>query len=579
MKGTRLIIGLDYGTTYTGMSFCEASIDGDNKENAIQIVHDWPSEHTKIGTKEKVPSEVTYQKEGLLWGSKIPPNVQRHMWTKLELEDKPVGEAARVQKETSSTALGLHKKPVDIIADYLGQVKAHVMQVFDQKYDKELWRTLPITLVATMPAVWSDKAKAHTREAIDKAGFNPAQFPGLKNIVDATEPECAAIYMMHSLRDTVYDTKFNTGDGFIVCDMGGGTIDLISYKVLKSEPTRIEEATVGSGAQCGGTFVDRAFLKWLEGRLGTPDFISIVGCRADALPRTMLNKKAARTLQYFLLGVKPGFSGTQNYTIPLPNPLSAIEDDEERGIEDGEIKITRYGSPPRGGLEADNDSEDLIKIFLESVAGVLQLLNQQYSQAKRSKKIDLKYVFLVGGFSDSPYMFKKIHEWAVAHQVKAVRPNYVWSAVVRGAVVKGLQGDKTNIVATRKNRRHYGTSVAEVFDSRKHSESDAYFDQYNGTKRANNQMEWLLKQGKDLPTSGAAHAKLSMCTSFWLNEKRESSLTLRASNNTKTPKRLDSGVFTVARVTVDLSAVADEEFEIRKSPSGKKYGSLKAAFE
>lgn len=62
-----------------GVSFCESSIDNSGKENHVQLVQDWPALHTKIGTKEKVPSEVTYQKEGLVWGSLIPPNVQRHM--------------------------------------------------------------------------------------------------------------------------------------------------------------------------------------------------------------------------------------------------------------------------------------------------------------------------------------------------------------------------------------------------------------------------------------------------------------------------------------------------------------------
>jgi hypothetical protein len=37
----------------------------------IQVLQNWPSSHTKIGTKEKVPSEIAYTKDGIEWGSSI----------------------------------------------------------------------------------------------------------------------------------------------------------------------------------------------------------------------------------------------------------------------------------------------------------------------------------------------------------------------------------------------------------------------------------------------------------------------------------------------------------------------------
>ena len=156
-------------------------------------------------------------------------------------------------------------------------------------------------------------------------------------------------------------------------------------------------------------------------------------------------------------------------------------------------------------------------------------------------------------------MYKKIQEWATNHSINAIRPTYAWvslsfylihllsfyrwSAVVRGAVVKGLQGD-TNVVATRKNRRHYGTAISTTFDPRKHRESDSFIDKYDGRKLAGCQIDWLLKQGRDLPTSGTAHAKISIRAAFWLDEKRECYLELRASNNTKAPKRSVDSVCT-----------------------------------
>lgn len=122
--------------------------------------------------------------------------------------------------------------------------------------------------------------------------------------------------------------------------MGGGTVDLISYRVAELEPTTLEEATVGNGDKCGGSFVDRGFLKWLERRLGTADFVLIAGERSEELSRTSLSPKLSRMVQDFILEAKSGFSGYETNFLRLPVPLSSIEDDEARGIQDGEIKIT-----------------------------------------------------------------------------------------------------------------------------------------------------------------------------------------------------------------------------------------------
>ena len=119
-----------------------------------------------------------------------------------------------------------------------------------------------------------------------------------------------------------------------------------------------------------------------------------------------------------------------------------------------------------------------------------------------------------------------------------------WSAVVRGAVVKGLEGNSTavNTVAKRKCRRHYGAGSCPVFDPNKHVESEAFIDQYDGHKRASNQMSWLVKKGQDLPTSRAHHAKLAFIVSFWPGESRIQKLDLYAAESATAPKRRNDKV-------------------------------------
>lgn len=71
-----------------GVAYCEANSDDTPMDN-IKVVDDWPGVYGHVGSKQKVPSEISYDtKNGSsLWGSLIPPNVQRYVWTKLELDD------------------------------------------------------------------------------------------------------------------------------------------------------------------------------------------------------------------------------------------------------------------------------------------------------------------------------------------------------------------------------------------------------------------------------------------------------------------------------------------------------------
>jgi molecular chaperone DnaK (HSP70) len=266
------------------------------------------------------------------------------MWTKLELDPAiqrtQYGEAGKILQEQTTSA-GTSKPAVDVVADFLRKVKEHLIQTLDTQFGPKLWRTLPITLVVTVPAVWSDAAKDRTMRAVDKGGFNTSELPQLKRVVTITEPEAAAIHTIKSFSGSVQDEQFAVGDGLIVCDMGGGTVDLISYRVADLDPTTLEEATIGNGDQCGGSFVDRAFIRFLESRLGHEDFVKIAGTRSEDIKRTSMPLKLGTLVQNFVAGQKTVFSGKEAYVIALPHPLSRCEDDEARGIFEGEITITK----------------------------------------------------------------------------------------------------------------------------------------------------------------------------------------------------------------------------------------------
>lgn len=80
-----------------------------------------------------------------------------------------------------------------------------------------------------------------------------------------SEPEAAAVYALDVLDPHIIDI----GDTFVLCDAGGGTVDLISYTVTALKPNlEINEATPGTGSLCGSAFLNRRFEKFLEDKLG-----------------------------------------------------------------------------------------------------------------------------------------------------------------------------------------------------------------------------------------------------------------------------------------------------------------------
>lgn len=92
-----------------------------------------------------------------------------------------------------------------------------------------------------------------------------------------TEPEAAAVHCAH-LTDLY---RLRPSQNFIVCDAGGGTVDLAVYKVrslhsarcflirraqIIGDPAHLEIAEIAarSGANCGSLFLDLRFRALVE---------------------------------------------------------------------------------------------------------------------------------------------------------------------------------------------------------------------------------------------------------------------------------------------------------------------------
>lgn len=171
-----------------------------------------------------------------------------------------------------------------------------------------------------------------------------------------------------------------------------------------------------------------------------------------------------------------------------------LPDDEEAGLDSGFMVMS---------------AEQIKDIFEPVVKEVCDLVQGQV-QGLRAKGGIVSGIVLVGGFGQSDYLYRRLkahfsspapppyserptHATAGTSQdvgsIEVMQPVYAWTAVVRGAVLRGLEG---NMVISRKSRMHYGTSFATVYDEEKHSVSERYWSPLWERWMVSDRMQWHI---------------------------------------------------------------------------------------
>ncbi|KAK6332125.1 hypothetical protein TWF718_002659 [Orbilia javanica] len=544
----RLIVGVDYGTTFTGVAHGHT---GSKTVESIQVINSWPGHGNT--NEDKTPSQIAYGSgddfpNGFRWGSDIPidKNLVRHVWVKLLLNspstandganmnaDPTFANKPTIKPPSGYMALPPGKTAIDVVSDYLSGVYAHTIDRLSQHYGKEYVDVTPIEFVLTVPAIWSDKARNLTKEAAKRAGFASRKDDRIKLV---SEPEAAAIYTIKSTFDSTRNaSQLQVGDSFVMVDAGGGTVDLITYEVVQTEPElKIAEKVVGSGGNCGSTFIDSHFQELLRKRLADAGLVSIPLSKRG--PGSKLMKEFETVKRAYGSGDPPN-TKPRYLTLNVP-------DNPKAKIEDGEFELS---------------DEEIKETFRPIVDEIVALVSGQITEVyKQGGKV--KHILLVGGFGESDYLYKTLSKfsWGPFGQIDVIRPASAWSAVARGAVLWGLQGDL--VVDKRRCRRHYGTELLKHFDPMIHSELDAMISTFSGLKMAKNQISWIINRGDN--TDSNKRFRLSCVTSFNRGEKLIHTTQLVACDSDEAANNLrDKEVYDLCLLTADLSEVPEREFD------------------
>lgn len=114
---------------------------------------------------------------------------------------------------------------------------------------------------------------------------------------------------------------------------------------------------------------------------------------------------------------------------------------------------------------------DMKEIFEPIVKQVIDLVWGQIKATRRK----IKAVLLVGGFGQNNYLKERLRKGLInnINQIEVIQPPHAWTAVVRGAVMKGIANHDNKLVAVhigpRAARKHYGILLETDYDETVHS--------------------------------------------------------------------------------------------------------------
>ncbi|KAG0277937.1 hypothetical protein BGZ95_005055 [Linnemannia exigua] len=414
-----IIMAIDWGTTYSSMAYAY------QQDGEVHEVSTWPKQTHNY---PKVPTCNLYgpgSKEILEWGytAKVaitkPPYKNHVLLSKYKLH---LDDAAGPHPPLPN---GL--TVVDAIADYLRLFHAHVIQTVLKGFGSS-FEQHHIQYCLSVPAMWTDNAKAIMRQAALQAGMiSPLDPP--HRLLLISEPEAAALYCEKKC------DQFQIGHGqrFMICDAGGGTVDLIVFEVSVGPHGRtLREVTRGSGHSCGSIFLDermeallrKRFAKWQEKGLTAANWIQL--------------------METFIHNVKPLFDGVEDQYITMPAvPGRADLTDYDIGLEDGVLTITA--------------EEMRREVFDPVVDDVLRLIQHQLQQTN----FNCHAIFMVGGFGCSGYLNTRVRTEFGNRVGLIAMPPRAELAVVRGAALAGIS---PRVVAARVARRFYGVDSLMSFE-------------------------------------------------------------------------------------------------------------------
>ncbi|KAI2626431.1 actin-like ATPase domain-containing protein [Hypoxylon sp. NC1633] len=517
----QIVIALDFGTTFSGIAY---AFSNPGKKPEVNPILDWPG--LEGHRQPKVPTLIAYDPDDptrFKWGGQVDWRSDAVQGVKLLLDPDQPKPVYLPTGNIKSELKKLPKDPVDVAADFIGAIYHHALAKIESAGVKDYFDFCQKQFILSVPAVWSDKAKDRTLRAAKKAGIHPVTL--------IKEPEAAALYTLH-----LHERALNVGDAFLVCDAGGGTVDLITYEITSLAPAlELAEVVPGSGGMAGSLGLNKRFTEAVQNVVGDEQWI-------------MLKKSVgwSKAMDEFDKVIKLAFRGDVEEDFFVSFPQAKLEDDPDENLVGNCWTMT---------------GQDVQAIFDPLVNDVLRLIDDQVNRAliKRQGK---------GGFGSSQYLKTQIEK--AVPDVQVIQPDDAWAAIVKGAVLSRMPQQAT--VVSTQAVRHYGVAAwCKLEPAIDKGMPTKFFPNDNSTRVRRN--TWYIYAGEDLkrdqtikfPFHRHVDANNHTDEDFEFHDK------LLSSDNTLPPTHPDYDTKVNCTLVTNVADVDKSLFKLKDGSDGNTY--------
>ncbi|XP_039526000.1 heat shock 70 kDa protein 12A isoform X3 [Pimephales promelas] len=465
-----VVVAIDFGTTSSGYAYAFKK-----EPECIHTMRRWEGGDPGV-SNQKTPTTIllTPDKKFHSFGyaardfyHDLDPTESKQ-WLYLEKFKMKLHTTANLSIDTDlHAANGKRVKALDIFAYALAFFKEQALKELSDQAGGD-FENSDVRWVITVPAIWKMPAKQFMREAAYKAGLVSRDNPD--QLIIALEPEAASIYCrklrLHQMVDLSNKTAQNgysptenvgsgmtQGDRYVVVDCGGGTVDLTVHQIRLPEG-HLKELYKASGGPHGSIGIDYEFEKLLCKIFGQ-DFIDQFKIKRPAAWVDLMiafesRKRAAAPDRSNPLNINLPFSFIDYYKKFRGHSV-------EHALRKSNVDFVKWSS--QGMLRMSPDAMNAL--FKPTIDHIIQHLTELFD---RPEVTDIKFLFLVGGFAESPLLQQAVQNMLQGRS-RIIIPHDVGLTILKGAVLFGLD---PSIIKVRRSPLTYGVGVLNRFIEGKH---------------------------------------------------------------------------------------------------------------